>query len=115
MPRDVTIYHKPRCSKSRATLKLLTNHSIDARIVTYLTDPLSTAELRHIVDMIGDPHLIVRRKETAYVEQQLSMDSSADDIVNAILQQPVLLERPIVVSSKGAAIGRPPENVLSII
>ncbi len=115
MTTPVTIYHNPRCSKSRQTLALLREHGIEPAIREYLKDPPSAKTVRSLVKQLGiTPHEILRKKEAAYKEAGLSQDSSDKNVVDAIEQFPVLLERPIVVCGKRAAIGRPPENVLPI-
>jgi arsenate reductase len=114
--KKVTIYHNPRCTKSRETLALLKEHGIEPRIVEYLKDPPTKEEVKSIIEMLGgNTAALVRTKEPAYKNSGLSAKSSADDIARAIAKEPILLERPIVVHGKKAAIGRPPENVLSIL
>ena len=109
------IYHNPRCSKSRQTLALLEEKNLDVNIVEYLQSPLSADDLNSILTQLGgDVRAMVRKKEAAYQEQGLSEESSTDDIIAAIVQEPILLERPIVVHQGKAAIGRPPENVLQL-
>ena len=113
----VTIYHNPRCSKSRATLALLTERGIDPVVVRYLETPPAADTLRGILAMLGlGPRDIMRRKEAAYRAADLD-DPDLDDeqLIAAIVDNPVLLERPIVVSDGRAAIGRPPETVLEIL
>jgi arsenate reductase len=115
MTAQATIYHNPRCSKSRQTLALLREHGIEPTIREYLKDPPNAKTVRSLVNQLGiTPHEILRKKEAAYTEAGLSPDSSDSDVIDAIEQFPVLLERPIVVCGKRAAIGRPPENVLPI-
>lgn len=113
----VTIYHNPRCSKSRQTLALLEEHGVTPEVVEYLQNPPDTATLAEIGAMLGlSPREFMRRKESVYKEQNLAEDSlSDDDLRNAIVQHPILLERPIVVCNGKAAIGRPPESVLALL
>lgn len=114
--KKVTIYHNPRCAKSRETLALLKARGIDPVVVEYLKDPPAKEEVKAIIKMLGgDAKAVVRAKEPAYKRSGLSEKSSADEIARAIAQEPILLERPIVVSGKKAAMGRPPENVLTIL
>ncbi|HET8940163.1 MAG TPA: arsenate reductase (glutaredoxin) [Polyangiales bacterium] len=112
----VRMYHNPRCTKSRETLALLRENGVEPEIVEYLKAPPSAAE---VVELIGklklDPHALLRTKEEPYKRLKLSPKSSKAEIATAIATDPVLLERPIVVVGKRAAIGRPPENVLSIL
>ncbi|BCX82863.1 arsenate reductase (glutaredoxin) [Methylomarinovum caldicuralii] len=115
---DVVIYHNPRCSKSRATLALLREHGIEPRIVEYLKQPPSREELEAILDKLGfsDPRRLMRTKEKVYKELQLDApDADRDRLLEAMLANPILIERPIVVAGRKAAIGRPPENVLEIL
>ncbi|NUM54418.1 MAG: arsenate reductase (glutaredoxin) [Candidatus Hydrogenedentes bacterium] len=114
--KNITIYHNPRCTKSRETLALLKDHGIAPAIVEYLKDPPTKGEVKSIMKMLDeDAAAIVRTKEPAYKESGLTAKSSADDIARAIAKDPILLERPIVISGKKAAIGRPPEKVLDIL
>lgn len=115
---SVTIYHNPRCTKSRQTLKLLRDHGIEPQIVEYLKTPPSKTELERILEMLGtEPREIMRKKEAPYKEQELGRkELGAGELLEAIVEHPVLLERPIVVvDDTKAAIGRPPENVLEIL
>ncbi len=113
----ITIYHNPRCSKSRATLALLRERGIEPRIVEYLKTPPDTATLRHLLDLLGlGPRELMRRKETVYKKLNLD-DPELDDeaLIRAMAENPILIERPIVVNGERAAIGRPPEKVLEIL
>lgn len=114
---SVTIYHNPRCSKSRQTLALLQEHGIEPTIIEYLKTPPDAETLRRLLDALGmSPRELMRRKEKEYQEQGLDDPSlSDDDLIRAMLEHPRLIERPIVVTDKGVAIGRPPENVLQVI
>ncbi len=115
-PEKVVIYHNPRCSKSRQTLALLRAKGVEPEIVEYLNHPPSVEELKHIIRLLDiEPHDILRTKEAPYKELALSPDSSPDDVAKAIAAHPILLERPIVVVGRKAAIGRPPENVLTVL
>ncbi len=114
MPR-VTLYHNPRCSKSRATLALLRERDVELEVVEYLDTPLSRRELERLRDRLGRPATEwVRRKESAFAEAGLSAESSEDEILAAIASHPILLERPIAVVGERARIGRPPEQVLEL-
>lgn len=113
---DIIIYHNPRCSKSRQTLALLRDNGVEPKIVEYLKDPPSQTRVRALIKQLGiDPHSLVRAKEAAYQESGLSRESNAIDIARAIAENPILLERPVVVRGDRAAIGRPPENVLALV
>lgn len=109
------IYHNPRCSKSRQTLELLRENGVEPEIVEYLTTPPSAADLRAIAGMLGQPPAaFVRKKEAA----EAGVDPAAlsdDDLIAAMSANPAIIERPIVVSGKQAVLGRPPENVLTLL
>ena len=113
----VTIYHNPRCSKSRATLALLEARGIKPKIVDYLKTPPSAAELKATLNKLGlTPRDILRTGETVYAELGLKTRNLDDDALIAVMvKNPILIERPIVVAGNGAAVGRPPENVLAIL
>ena len=113
----VTIYHNPRCSKSRATLALLQEKGVDLEIVEYLKTPPSKAEMKRILDGLGmEPRDLMRKKEEPYAALGLGGDGhSRDQLIEAMLANPVLIERPVVVNKGRYALGRPPENVLEII
>lgn len=112
---NVTIYHNPRCSKSRQTLALLQEQGIEPTIIEYLKTPLTKAQLEDLLNKLNVPaENLVRKKEAAYKELGLQGQSNKA-LINAIAKHPVLMERPIVVNGNKAAIGRPPENVLEII
>jgi len=112
----VRMYHNPRCTKSRETLALLREHGVEPEIVEYLKTPLSAAEVKQLITKLAiPPHAILRSKESAYAEQGLNPKSTLEAIARAIEVAPVLLERPVVVVGKRAAIGRPPEKVLALI
>lgn len=113
----ILIYHNPRCSKSRQTLKLLQERGIEPTVVEYLETPPSVTELKRILHLLGmTPRELVRTKEAVYAAAGLD-DRSVDDdaLLQAMVANPILIERPIVVAGNRAAIGRPPENVLSIL
>ena len=113
----ITIYHNPRCSKSRATLALLENQGANFRIVEYLKDPPTRKELRAILSMLGiKARSLLRTKESVYKSEGLDdKELSEKDLISAIVDNPILMERPIVIANNKAVIGRPPETVLTII
>jgi arsenate reductase (glutaredoxin) len=117
MPIMVTIYHNPRCSKSRQTLDLLEARGITPKVVEYLKHPPSATELKAILKRLGiKPRELVRRGEPLYAELGLEdRELSEDDLIRLMIANPILIERPIVVSGAKAAIGRPPEQVLDIL
>ena len=112
----VTIYHNPRCSKSRQTLALLEERDLELRIVPYLESPPSKNELADIVKMLGVAAAdIVRTGEDEYKDSGLTANSSENDILDAIVTTPKLMQRPIVICRNQARVGRPPESVLKIL
>jgi arsenate reductase len=113
----VTIWHNPRCSKSRQTLELLQKKGITSTIREYLKEPPSKAEVETLVDMVGgDPGELIRDGEPEFKALKTrKADMKKADIAKAIAAHPILLQRPIVVSGKKAAIGRPPEAVLPLL
>ena len=113
----VTIYHNPRCSKSRQTLALLEKKGAAPRVVDYLKTPPSAGELKAILKKLGlKPRDLMRKGEPRYAELGLKDRDMADDALIALMvANPILIERPIVISGGKAAIGRPPEKVLEIL
>ena len=114
---SVVIYHNPRCSKSRATLELLNERGLEPEIVEYLKNPPDTATLKAILAKLGlVARQLMRRGEERYKELNLDdQDLSEDSLIEAMVENPILIERPIVLASDRAALGRPPENVLNIL
>lgn len=112
-----TIYHNPRCSKSRQTLQLLRDQGAEPTVIEYLTNPPNKATLRNLINMLGiKPIDLVRKTEAEF--KDLGLAAIADDdeaITAAMVANPKLIERPIVVEGKQARIGRPPELVLEIL
>ncbi len=113
----VTIYHNPRCTKSRQTLALLRGRGIDPEIVEYLVTPPSKTRLKEILELLGmEPRDLMRRKEAAYKDAGLDDPSlTKDALLAAMVESPILIERPIVLANGKAALGRPPEDVLAIL
>jgi arsenate reductase len=113
---SVTLYHNPRCSKSRQAKDLLATKGIDFLIHEYLKEPLSAAQITQLLSGLNiAAHDLLRTKEAEYKEHGLSKSSSDADIVNAIEKSPKLMERPILVTKKGARIGRPTEAILEVL
>lgn len=117
MSNTVTLYHNPRCSKSRQTLELLEQQGVTPAIVKYLETPPDVETLKALLDMLGlEPRQLMRQKETEYKEQGLdNPELSRDQLIQAMVDTPKLMERPLVVNNGKAAIGRPPEQVLAIL
>ena len=111
------ILHNPRCSKSRQTLAILSENGIDVDIIEYLKDAPSEKTLRQIINILGiKPRDLLRKGEVVYKENNLRReDLTDDDLIQFMLDNPILIERPIVYDDKRAVIGRPPDNVLKLI
>ena len=110
----LTIYHNPRCSKSRQTLTIIEENNQEAVIVEYLKTPLTEATIKSLLALLKiSPIEMMRVKETEFKEQNLA---NADDeqLIKAMIKTPKLIERPIVTNESKAIIGRPPENVLTL-
>ena len=114
---NLKIYHNPRCSKSRKTLKIIKDHGIEPTVVEYLKKPLEKSELENISRFLNKrPKDFTRRNETEFKENNIKEIIENDaEIINAMLRFPKIIERPIVFSKSKAVIGRPPENVLELI
>jgi arsenate reductase len=114
---SITIWHNPRCSKSRQTLQLILDRGIEPTIVEYLNSPPSEAELTNALKALGiEPRDLMRQKELPYKELSLADESlTRAELVTAMLEHPVLIERPVVFSGTRAIVGRPPENVLELL
>jgi len=114
----VTIYHNPQCSKSRQTLQLLEARNLPTNIVEYLQEPPSRETLQQVLTALNmEPRELMRTHESVYKDLNLANPSlSRDDLITAMLENPILIERPIViVDETKVALGRPPENVLQLI
>lgn len=111
------IYHNPRCSKSRQSLQLLYDNGVEANVVEYLKQPPDAATLEHILNLLGlEPRELMRRHESIYKELDLDNEAhSRASLIQAMVEHPALIERPIVISQGKAVIGRPPERILEII
>jgi len=115
--KPTLIYHNPRCSKSRQTLELLKQQGVEPQIVEYLKETPNAKELENILKMLGmEPRDLMRRKETEYKELGLdNPDLDRNTLIQAMVEHPKLIERPIVINKDRAALGRPPESVLEIL
>ncbi|MFT6845810.1 MAG: arsenate reductase [Flavobacteriales bacterium] len=110
------IYHNPRCSKSRETLALLRENGVEPEIVEYLKDPITVAEMKRIIDMLGiKPFDLVRKGEPVFKKEYKTLNLSDDEWIDVMLANPKLIERPIVVKNNSAVLGRPPEDVLKLV
>lgn len=113
----VTIYHNPRCGKSRQTLQLLKEQAITPEIIEYLKTPPNAVELDDILHKLGmEPRELMRKKEAPYKANHLDdMALDRQALIDAMIKHPILIERPIVLAHNKAAIGRPPEAILAIL
>ena len=110
------IYHNPRCSKSRQTLKILIDNGIEPEILEYLIDVPTITELKTVLKKLGlAPIQILRKGEAIFKEKYKGQDLSDDQWLAAMVENPKLIERPIVINGNKAVLGRPPENVLELI
>ena len=117
MTAEFTIYHNPKCSKSRKTLELLRAAEIEPTIVEYLRSPPDVATLKDILSKLGiSARELMRQKESEFADLQLD-DPTLDDeaLIAVMVDNPILIERPIVVCGNQAVIGRPPENINSLL
>ncbi|MEE4249608.1 MAG: arsenate reductase (glutaredoxin) [Alcanivoracaceae bacterium] len=113
----VTLYHNPRCSKSRQALALLQENGIEPTLILYLETPPDTATVGNLIKQLGlsRAHDLLRIKEPEYADAGLTPQSSDRDVIAAMVRFPKLIERPLAVRGKRAVIGRPPENVLQLL
>ena len=114
---SVSIYHNPRCSKSRQTLQLLEDNGVSPQVVLYLETPPSEDEIKGLLKKLGiSARELLRKGEDAYKENNLKDTNLSDDqLVAAMASHPKLIERPIVVKGAKAVLGRPPENALALV
>jgi arsenate reductase len=113
---DWTIFHNPRCRKSRETLQLLQDNGVEPKVVEYLKQPPSVAEIETILMKLNlNPEDIVRKGESIFKEKYKGMEFHGHEWVTILHDEPKLMERPIVIRDHKAVIGRPPENVLELI
>jgi arsenate reductase (glutaredoxin) len=114
---SVTIWHNPRCSKSRLALQLLEENGVTPTIVEYLKLPPSAKEINIVLKKLGlEPRDVMRKGEDVFGANNLSNDAKTrDELITAMVNNPILIERPIVIKGDKAAIGRPPESILEIL
>jgi len=112
---EFTIYHNPRCSKSRASLELLNKNNIEPDIIEYLENPPTEKEFRELLSKLGISAVdLVRSKEDVFKELKLA-NASEDELITAVCANPSIMERPVIVKGDRACIGRPPENILALL
>jgi arsenate reductase len=116
MAAGVTIYHNPRCGKSRDTLALIRGKGIEPHVIEYLKTPPTKEELRGLIAKLGiKPEQLVRKGEDVYKQKFDGKTLTEEQWLDALAKNPILIERPIVVKGAKAVLGRPPENVLALI
>lgn len=113
----ITLYHNPRCSKSRTALALLRDHGIEPEVRLYLEQPPTAAELKQVLSKLGiSARALLRKGEDAYKELNLADESLSENaLIKAMMTHPKLIERPIAITQDQAVVGRPPENVLTLL
>ena len=112
----ITILHNPRCSKSREGLSILERSGKDFKVIKYLDDPISIDTLKHIISLLGiAPIELIRKNEAIWKSKFKNMTLSDDDIINAMIENPKLIERPIVKNGNKAVVGRPTERIQEIV
>lgn len=112
----IKIYHNPRCRKSREGLNILENSGKDFEVIKYLDTPLTGSELKKIISLLGiEPLALVRKNEAIWKSDFKGNSLSNDEIIDAMVNNPKLIERPIVINMDKAVVGRPPENILTIL
>ena len=113
---NIKIWHNPKCSKSRNTLKLLNEKGVEVEIVKYLDTPPNKEELKEMLKMLNiSARELMRTKEDIYKELNLKDENSEDKLIDAMVENPKLIERPIVIKNGKAAIGRPIENIIALL
>ena len=117
MTKSITIYHNPRCSKSRETLAIIEKQGITPTIINYLKDPIDHPTLAELINKLGiSAYELLRKGEEEYKSRKQDIDqSNRDELISIMVAHPKLIERPIVVNGDKAILGRPPENVLKIL
>lgn len=114
--KEITIYHNPRCSKSREALSLLQDRKCNLKIVEYLKSSLTASQIKTLLNQLRlKPIDIMRTKEQCFSENGLSKTCTDAELIKAMVENPILIERPIVTDGKKTVIGRPPENVLGLL
>jgi arsenate reductase len=117
MSKKVKIFLNPACSKCRLTMEILNDKGVEVNVIEYLNTPPDAAELSEVLDLLGiEPRELMRQHEVPYKENQLNNpELSREQLIQAMIDNPILIERPIIISGNKATIGRPPEKVLDIL
>jgi len=112
----ITIWHNPRCSKSRTALVLLEERGVEVTQVKYLETPPTESEIRYVLGLLDLSAIdLMRRGEATFKELNLSPSTADDELISAMASHPILIERPVIISATQAIIGRPPENALTLL
>ena len=113
----LSIFHNPRCSKSRKTLEIIEINDVEVQVILYLQDPPSVSELNSLLEKLGmKASELVRKGESIIKELDIDLsNTSDDDLISIMIEHPILIERPIVFNEASAIIGRPPENVKELM
>ncbi|VAW52236.1 Uncharacterized protein YfgD, not an arsenate reductase [hydrothermal vent metagenome] len=117
MSQKVRVFHNPNCSKCRLTMDILNDRGVDTTVVEYLNTPPNKDELNEVLDLLGiEPRELMRKHEAPYTENNLDNDDlTRKQLIQAMIDHPILIERPIIINGNKATIGRPPEKVLDIL
>ena len=117
MSDDVRIFHNPKCSKCRLTMEILNDKGVNTSVIEYLKTPPNSDELTEILDLLSiEPRELMRKHEVPYKENNLdNPELTRDQLIQAMIDHPILIERPIIINGKKATIGRPPEKVFDIL
>lgn len=117
MSKNVSIFYNPKCSKCRLTMDILNDKGIDTTVVEYLDTPPSSDDLIEVLELLGlEPRDLMRKHETPYKDNDLDDPNlSREQLIQAMIDNPILIERPIVINGNKAIIGRPPEKILDIL
>ena len=117
MSENVRIFHNPKCSKCRLTMEILNDKGVETTVVEYLNTPPDRSELNEILELLNiEPRELMRKHETPYKDNNLdNPDLSREQLIQAMIDSPILIERPIIINGNKATIGRPPEKVLEIL
>ncbi len=117
MSKNVSIFYNPKCSKCRLTMDILNDKGIDTTVVEYLDTPPSSDDLIEVLELLGlEPRDLMRKHEAPYKDNDLDDPNlSREQLIQAMIDNPILIERPIVINGNKATIGRPPEKILDIL
>ena len=117
MTEEIRIFHNPNCSKCRLTMDILNDKGVEAKVIEYLETPPNSNELNEMLNLLGlEPRELMRKHEAPYLENNLdNANLSREQLIQAMIDNPILIERPIIIKGNKATIGRPPEKVLDIL